>query len=354
MPRSSQSLHRPACHESPDRELASRRVRARPRVSRLMLPLALASAAAGALSGTTACSRCDLYYRPVELTVAESPVEADLFAVTAAKGVALAVGDGGAIVRQANDGEWTAQASGATVALRGVDFAGPEVAVAVGDDGMIVRSLDAGASWSAVDAGIAVDLAGVRCDDEGTCVAVGDDTLLVSDDAGETWAPPASAPAEIGALRAVEIDARTLKPFIAVGLAGAILVSADAQTWTALPGASADFHAVALDGSDWVVGGAEGALFIVINDSLLDESQFAEAMITGVARGAEWMVREDGALVSGQPAWREEPSVINDDAGRPLHAVVAVGDEALVVGADGFIARGRVADERECDLRGRE
>ncbi|MDC0672568.1 WD40/YVTN/BNR-like repeat-containing protein [Nannocystis radixulma] len=333
---------------SPCSPLRSTAARNDARDRTLALTLALAAGAAAALPGSTACSRCDLYYYPLELSLEESPVDADLFAVAAAQEVALAVGDGGTILRRI-DGVWTAQASGTEAALRGVEVTGAGVALAVGDGGTILRSADAGVTWSAVDAGVTAGLAAVRCRKDGTCVAVGDDTLLVSLDAGATWATPGDAPPEPGALRAVGIDRWTFHSFIAVGLAGAIVVSDDGRTWTSVPGSTTDYAAVASDSNDWVLAGADGALFVLlINDELFDNSLFEPAAVTGMSRDGRWMVRDDGSLRHGEPLWQEEANVVDDAAGRPMFAVASIGDEALVVGAEGLVGRGRVADEMEC------
>ncbi|MCY0989369.1 hypothetical protein OV203_19675 [Nannocystis sp. ILAH1] len=322
-----------------------------PRSSRLLASFALAAAAGTALPGALACNRCDLYYLPIEWQAEEVPVDADLFAVAVAKGVVVAVGDGGAIARQAGEGAWTAPASATDAALRGVEFATAEVVIAVGEGGVVVRSVDAGETWAVVDAGVTDDLAAVGCHEAGTCVAAGDGVLLVSTDAGASWAPPASAPAELGALRAVGVN-NGYDEFVAVGLAGAIVISPDAQTWTAVPGASADFHAVALTASDWALGGADGALIILANGVLIDLSQFDRATITGLTREGEWMARADGVVVHGYPAWAEDGGgVRTEEELPPLHAVVAIGDEAVVVGDDGTVGRVRLAEERECDRR---
>ncbi|MFZ6183772.1 WD40/YVTN/BNR-like repeat-containing protein [Nannocystis pusilla] len=319
------------------------------RSSRLLASFALAAAAGAALPGAIACNPCDLYYRPIEWRAEEVPVEADLFAVAAAEGVVVAVGEGGAIARQAGEAAWTAPASATGAALRGVEFAAAEVVVAVGDGGVVVRSVDAGETWGAVDVGVKDDLAAVGCDDAGTCVAAGDGVLLVSTDAGASWAPPVEAPAELGALRAVGVNTGFAE-FVAVGLAGAVVISPDGQTWTAVPGASADFHAVAQTASNWALGGADGALFILTNGVFIDESQFDRATITGLTREGRWMVRADGVVVYGHPAWVDE-SVRTEEELPPLHAVVAIGDEVVVVGDGGLVGRARQAEAWECDRR---
>jgi hypothetical protein len=120
-----------------------------------------------------------------------------------------------------------------------------------------------------------------------------------------------------------------------------------------VPGASTDFLAIGPHASDWALGGADGALLVLTNGVFVDFSQFDRATITGIAREAEWLVREDGVLVGGTPAWREEDGVRTEEALPPLRAVVAIGDEAVAVGDDGAIGRARFADQRECDLRDR-
>ncbi|WP_434426028.1 WD40/YVTN/BNR-like repeat-containing protein [Nannocystis pusilla] len=195
------------------------------RTSCLAGSLALAAAAGAALPGAVACSACDLYYQPIVWDAQASPVKADLFAVAAAQGLVVAVGEGGSIARQAGEAAWTAPASPTDASLRGVAFTRDETVVAVGDGGAVVRSTDAGETWAVIDAGVTDDLAGVTCSDVGTCVAVGDGVLRLSTDAGASWAPPAEVPAELGALRTVAFDPTVFQAFIAVGLAGAVVLS---------------------------------------------------------------------------------------------------------------------------------
>ncbi|MFY0533942.1 WD40/YVTN/BNR-like repeat-containing protein [Nannocystis pusilla] len=274
-----------------------------PRSSRLLASFALAAAAGATLPGALACNRCDLYYLPIEWHAEEVPVDADLFAVAAAKGVVVAVGEGGAIARQAGEAAWTAPASATDAALRGVEFATPEVVIAVGDGGVVVRSVDAGETWAAVDAGVEDDLAAVGCDDAGTCVAAGDGVLLVSTDAGATWAPPASAPAELGALRAVGVNTG-FDEFVAVGLAGAVVISPDGQTWTAVPGASADFHAVALTASDWALGGADGPCSSWRTAcSSTSRSSIGRPSPASPARARGWCAPTGSSCTGTRPGW---------------------------------------------------
>lgn len=321
------------------------------RTSCLASSLALAAAAGAALPGGVACNSCDLYYQPVVWDAQTSPVKADLFAVAAAQGVVVAVGQGGAIARQAGEAAWTAPASGTDASLRGVAFTRDETVVAVGDGGAVVRSTDAGETWAAIDAGVTDDLAGVACSTAGTCVAVGDGVLRLSTDAGATWAAPAEVPAELGALRAVGFDPGVPHAFVAVGLAGAVLLSEDGQTWTAMPGASADFDAVAPYAGRWVLAGADGAVFLIIDGEFVDESQYESATITGLTREGEWLVREDGVVISGFPFWYDETTVRLEEELPPVRAVAAVGDAVVVVGDGGLIGRARVSDESECDRR---
>ncbi|MFZ6179183.1 WD40/YVTN/BNR-like repeat-containing protein [Nannocystis pusilla] len=321
------------------------------RTSCLAGSLALAAAAGAALPGAVACNACDLYYQPVVWAAQVSPVEADLFAVAAAQGVVVAVGAGGAIARQAGEAAWTAPASATDASLRGVAFTRDETVVAVGDGGVVVRSTDAGETWAVIDAGVTDDLVGVTCSEEGTCVAVGDGVLRLSTDAGASWGQPAEVPAELGDLRAVAFDPSVPNAFIAVGLDGAVVLSEDGQTWTAMPGASADFQALATHAGRWVLAGADGAVFLLIDGEFVDESQFDTTTITGITRDGEWLVREDGVVISGSPFWYAETAVRTEEELPPLRAVTPIGDEAIIVGDGGLIGRARISDELECDRR---
>ena len=72
--------------------------------------------------------------------------------------------------------------------LRGVASDGPKVAVAVGDGGQILRSEDGGKSWQQVARTGRDDLQAVACGAGGTLVAVGKKgTAVVSKDDGKTW-----------------------------------------------------------------------------------------------------------------------------------------------------------------------
>ncbi|MCY1014069.1 hypothetical protein OV079_52845 [Nannocystis pusilla] len=107
---------------------------------------------------------------------------------------------------------------------------------------------------------------------------------------------------------------------------------------------------VASTASDWALGGADEALFILTNGVFIDESQFDRATITGLTREGRWMVRADGVVVYGHPAWTDE-TVRTEEELPPLHAVAAVGDEAVVVGDGGLVGRAREAEAWECDRR---
>ncbi|WP_434426025.1 hypothetical protein [Nannocystis pusilla] len=118
-----------------------------------------------------------------------------------------------------------------------------------------------------------------------------------------------------------------------------------------MPGASADFHAVAPYAGRWVLAGADGAVFLIIDGEFIDESQYDPQTITGITRGGEWLVREDGVVISGFPFWYDETTVRIEEELPPLRAVAALGDEVIVVGDGGLIGRARISEEHECDRR---
>src|SRR5205823_578237 len=65
------------------------------------------------------------------------------------KGVLVAVGDGGLLLRSIDQGQtWKTIASSTTSQLNAISFGTPNDAVAVGNDTTIIQSFDAGLSWS--------------------------------------------------------------------------------------------------------------------------------------------------------------------------------------------------------------
>src|SRR5262249_3056060 len=118
-----------------------------------------------------------------------------LAAVSAAgRGIIVAVGDSGTILRTADFGaSWAVLSSGTPNALWGVSFVDADNGIAVGDLGTILRTTNGGITWTTQFSGIAYPLTGVSFVDVNTAIAVGDfGTILRSIDGGSTWTRQAS------------------------------------------------------------------------------------------------------------------------------------------------------------------
>jgi len=107
---------------------------------------------------------------------------------TLAPGIAVAVGEGGSILRTSDGGAtWEFEESGTTAWLEGVAFVNANVGLAVG--GGILRTTDGGFTWTAQTATF-LHLRGVSFGDASTATAVGDGgRILRTTDGGITWTP---------------------------------------------------------------------------------------------------------------------------------------------------------------------
>jgi photosystem II stability/assembly factor-like uncharacterized protein len=91
-----------------------------------------------------------------------------------------AVGEHGAILTTGNGGtNWTIQASGVTVTLRGVTFFDSKKGYAVGDSGTIVGTTDGGLHWAPQVTGTTRNLNGVVAFEDDRALAVGDSGLVL-------------------------------------------------------------------------------------------------------------------------------------------------------------------------------
>jgi photosystem II stability/assembly factor-like uncharacterized protein len=103
--------------------------------------------------------------------------------------------------------------------LRGVASHGPKVAVAVGDGGQILRSEDGGKNWQPVAYHGHDDLQAVACGADGTLVAVGKKgTAVISKDLGRTWKQW-----KVGTVVDLRAISAAGKFFYTVGVNGAVL-----------------------------------------------------------------------------------------------------------------------------------
>jgi hypothetical protein len=138
-------------------------------------------------------------------------------------GMFVALGDGGAISTSTDGLAWTARSSGVTASLRDVTFANNKF-VAVGLGGTIITSVDA-INWKKIETGNATDLYGVTAG-MGQFVIVGDNLVWTSDN-GDIWRLRSLSDRQLRTVQFVN------NQFIAAGVNGVVIVSADARSWTA-------------------------------------------------------------------------------------------------------------------------
>jgi hypothetical protein len=200
-------------------------------------------------------------------TTKTSGTVADLYALASpGNGSLVAVGAGGTIIFSTDGTTWTTPTSATTKNLYGAAY-GVGKYVAVGAAGTVVTSVD-GVTWTSVAVNTTNDLRavalGVLVITTGTgatavttttniFVATGvAGTLLTSAD-GLTWT--LQAPFSTGTINAVAFSSQ----FVAVGNGGAIYTSADGITWQArVSGTSNDLTALARTPSGYTAVGAAG------------------------------------------------------------------------------------------------
>lgn len=147
----------------------------------------------------------------------------------------IAVGQGGLILVQAQQGDWRKVDSSTHERLFGVAMNSRGTAVAVGSFGTILRSKDKGLTWQSIapadiaqysDQGAQPHLYGVSVADQGAIVTVGEFGLVLrSDDDGEHWKVMHKGEASLFA-----IDLHSGAAGYAVGQNGTILRSLDDGT----------------------------------------------------------------------------------------------------------------------------
>lgn len=167
-------------------------------------------------------------------TFVGTPATGSLRAVAARGNLALAVGNGGRVIRSGDGGAtWTVpNTGGAAMNLRDAAFVSDTVAVIVGSSGTVLRSTDGGQTFTAAASGVTADLVSVAFADATTGLATGNNTIVRTTDGGLTWAPSTTGlpttPAPVN--RVAWADANTA---FVVRTLGNIFRSTDrGQTWT--------------------------------------------------------------------------------------------------------------------------
>lgn len=117
----------------------------------------------------------------------------DLNAVVASGGFVVAVGDGGVISQNTNngaDGSWTVIASGTANNLNDVQFLTTSIVLAVGDAGTIIGSTDRGATWTPQTSTTGQNLEAIAYNGVNNTLVVGaNGTVLLSLDQLSVTAP---------------------------------------------------------------------------------------------------------------------------------------------------------------------
>ncbi len=126
------------------------------------------------------------------LTAVSSPTDEVLRGVSYGRGVGVAVGSSGVILRSVGPGRWRVVGSPTTVDLRGVTYTGSRF-VAVGDESTIITSRD-GLRWQIEATAMPCALLSVA-HGGGRYVAVGGAGNLLSSADGRTWRTPRAPPA---------------------------------------------------------------------------------------------------------------------------------------------------------------
>lgn len=309
-----------------------------------------ALAAAGVVMTPGCYTRCSDWGTELRLAREDSGSTADLRAVAVdGEGRAVAVGDGGTVLRRDLDGGWKAQDSGVKADLFGVATASDgSRSIAVGAGGTLLISYAGIGTWVAIDTGITADLRAIVYLDTNVAVAVGDGVALRSEDSGETWIP-AEVPAGVR-LRAVaarnvvdsEIWGEVDRELLAVGDAGAVLFSGDdGVTWTpeATP-LSEDLIAVsgqmAAEDSPWVILGSE---HVMRGEPFAwQAAEENDAELLALSSDAVWQVGAGGSVRWFLGAAEHDGELAGEDAAPRLLAV-AGGNAGFAVGEGGVVWR---------------
>jgi hypothetical protein len=271
------------------------------------------------------------------LWAVQSPTDEILRGVAFGRGVAVAVGSSGVILRAVGRGRWASVPSPTTADLRGVAYTGSRF-VAVGDQSTIISSRD-GLRWQIDTTAMPCALLAVTRG-AGRYVAVGGAGQLLSSSDGRVWtASRRPTGQDLYALAYGRFG------FIAAGADGTVLQSADGQRWAGRRLATRlNMHAVTWTGREYLIGGDRGQLFasgngvgwrrlpILAFHSIRD---FATAGTTTVAAGAGTVARRGpgGQWTLESVGFGRFQTSIAAGAGR--FVIVGHNGEALVSTDDG-------------------
>ena len=272
---------------------------------------------------------------------------------------AVAVGDGGTIIRSVDAGQtWTAvveKEPAHAFRLAAVDFNAAQVGVAVGQGGLVRRTTDGGVNWVTVRAssptsggynGRYAGLVSVAFADDHTVVASdGSHVVLHSDDAGLTWTP-----VDVG----VGVGPVAFRHGLGIALSDSGVVRSinGGMQWEAVAGSSAVSTVVPTDfafASDSVIviagwmgfarstdGGLTWQLQTSGFDStLLDTVSFADAL-HGIAVGQDlnhveaFVTSDGGATWTPDAAWSQVFADFHSVSFSPSGVGIVVGDGGMI------------------------
>jgi photosystem II stability/assembly factor-like uncharacterized protein len=220
------------------------------------------------------------------------PADTALLAVSQRGNTRLAVGQGGAIMRFADE-QWNQMASPTAERLLGVAQGGDGFAIAVGGFGTVLRSKDDGATWKKlsidwqqlIQQGYEPHVYNCLIDAQGAIIIVGEFGMIArSDDGGDSWQA-----LHVGEESIFGIAMNNSGVGFAVGQNGIVIESHDGGgTWHRL---SLETEAILLDvavrdNGDAVISGIREALTVTTKDrrvASLKSPEFLEDWYVDVA-----------------------------------------------------------------------
>jgi len=182
----------------------------------------------------------------VSLVMVASPTTQNLYDVTFAGGLFVAVGANGTIIVSEDGVNWLVQTSGVAYDLYSVTFnTVVHRYVVVGEHGTILTS-PLGYSWTSQNSGTTYNLYGVALWSTTTYIAVGSHGKILTSTNGTTWTSRVSGETnDLESIAIVDLDGGTYQA-VTVGTNGVILVSNNSGlNWTSQTNPSSeDLHAV--------------------------------------------------------------------------------------------------------------